>query len=242
MNISFAAEYTNQHFFCKLDQMSTGANTSGCVHICVWRPVMCVFLQHQSWLVEETTQECVAAWVDADYTHTDSKLWRMGKINNGCTHVWVYVRAGQDHRGASVWCSKDEHWHRHPGAIYVHIYTHTHIYVPWQSHRGLSFLILLFVQMTVLEDVSHWHPHPGPVHVNKHTSTNICVQWQRHQGLSFLNLSRFGCFDMSNGSDDCAEDFSFFNYGVATINRDLKLYVSWENIVSFIGLFCKRDL
>jgi len=47
---------------------------------------------------------------------------------------------------------------------------------------------------------------------------------------------------MSNGSDDCAEDLSFFNYGVATINRDLKSYVSWENIVSFIGLFCKRDL
>jgi len=36
--------------------------------------------------------------------------------------------------------------------------------------------------------------------------------------------------------------FAFFCYGVATISRLLKIVGLLQNIVSFIGLFCKRDL
>jgi len=192
----FAAEHTNQQFFCSkaykstvLLQQSIQIKSSFASQtrwvlvpmlrdgsIYVWRHVCVSATPGLRNVFGGGDDSRVCGGVCGRWLHTtDTKLLTMGKINNGYTHVCVYVRAGQDHWGASVWCGKDEHWHRHPGAVYVHIYTHTHIYVPWQSHRGLSFLILLFVQMTVLEDVSHWHPHPGPIHVNKNTHAQTYV-------------------------------------------------------------------
>ena len=101
--------------------------------------------------------------------------------------------------------------------IIIHMYVY--IYPPQQTFAKVSCILILDSKFSGELTVF-------PVHNFKF----VYPTWQAFAQVSCIVYRSINIY------------IQIYKYGVATISMLLKLYVSLQNIVSFVGLFCKRDL
>jgi len=100
----------------------------------------------------------------------------------------------------------------------IHMYIHIHMYFRIHIHMHFHMLPPLLLQ---------WHIH---MYIHIHMCDHIHMYFRIHMYIfTSIHVISLTCK-------------SFHTYGVATINRLLKIIGLLQNIFSFIGFFCKRDL